>query len=245
MNSLRNSTLAIMIYEWLAASRKVSYSSFGEDLVLEGILMRYKFITGESLKLSYIDIGGWKPKTGSNTFKLYKRGARGTIVEPNPYLRSLWNKFRPKDLFLAVGCSNNKFEKLRLFETLSPSNTIDEKFSLAVSESQDIEISQVIEIECKTLNEVVDIHKRMFNSDFILDLDIEGKDWEVLSQYDLNASSRPTIILVEDTNGNQSRDSDIMTYLKSAEYLLAGRTIITSIYIDLKHPISVIKDYLS
>ena len=82
---------------------KVSYSQFNEDIFILDLLQKSKIKKSHSL---YLDIGANHPTVLSNTYLLYKHGYRGILVEPNPELASLLEKFRKKDVILRIGASN-------------------------------------------------------------------------------------------------------------------------------------------
>jgi hypothetical protein len=235
-----------LIFEVFFSRKKVSYSTFGEDLILEGLLNRYTFISGNKLEFSYLDIGAWKPISASNTYILYKKGYRGTVVEANHHLHTFWKILRPKDLFINIACSNDETVDLLLFHPTAESNTIDENFANKISQAQKVNVSEIQMVKGLSLQEVVKFHKTTFHGDFILDLDIEGKDFEVLSKYNFEDNPRPVIILVEDvseTKESAFTQSNIHKYLTNAKYSLVGRSAITSIYVDLEHPASNILKY--
>jgi hypothetical protein len=235
-----------LIFEVFFSRKKISYSTFGEDILLEGLLNRYEFISGNKLEFSYLDIGAWKPKSASNTYILYKKGYRGTVVEANHYLHTFWKILRPKDLFMNVACSNDKSVDLLLFHPTAESNTIDQNFANKISDAQKVNVSKIQMVKGLSLQEIVQSHKSTFREDFILDLDIEGKDFEVLGTYNFEDNPRPVIILVEDvpeTKEDVFTQSDIHKYLSNAKYSLVGRSAITSIYVDLDHSVSSILSY--
>ena len=70
---------------------RLSFSQFGEDLLLEHLLPNKGF---------YIDVGANHPVTHSNTWLFYRNGWRGIVVEPNPDLAALHRKRRPADVVL-------------------------------------------------------------------------------------------------------------------------------------------------
>jgi hypothetical protein len=235
-----------LIFEVFFSRKKISYSTFGEDLLLEGLLNRYEFISGNKLEFSYLDIGAWKPISASNTYVLYKKGYRGTVVEANHYLHTFWKILRPKDLFMNVACSNEKSVELLLFHPTAESNTTDYNFANKISYAQKVNVSEIQKVMGLSLKEIVNSHKATFHGDFILDLDIEGKDFEVLSTYNLEENPRPVIIMVEDvpeTKESTFIQSGIHKYLSNAKYSLVGRSAITSIYVDSVHPVASILRY--
>lgn len=71
------------------------YSQLGEERVAINILER---IAGKNkITPYYVDIGGYHPILGSNTYKLYQLGWVGTVVEPNDKKTQGWLGIRPKD----------------------------------------------------------------------------------------------------------------------------------------------------
>lgn len=59
--------------------RKVSYSLFGEDIILRTFFEKQK-------KGFYVDIGAYHPFMISNTAYFYKRGWHGINIEASPNL---------------------------------------------------------------------------------------------------------------------------------------------------------------
>jgi FkbM family methyltransferase len=212
------------------------YSFYGEDAVIQGILDKYKFDNGEDFNLSYIDIGAWRPIKGSNTYFLYKKGIQGTVVEPNPYFKRLWDSVRPRDQYLQFGCSNSSKENLQIFHSSAASNTMNVEFMNKISTEQQLKISNQLEVDCLTLKEIILLHQKLTPTPFLLDIDIEGLDFEVIKTFSFEEKLRPSLIMIEewlDQNENIYL-SKIFKYLELKDYLLVGKTILTSIYID-KH----------
>jgi FkbM family methyltransferase len=199
-----------------------------------GLIDRYRMEFKQQLALSYIDIGAWRPVRGSNTFFLYKEGAHGTVVEPNPHLKMIWRATRPRDSYLPVGCGNQKFADLQIFHPSAASNTFSESFSHEITESQGYEVSQTLSIPLMTLQEIIESHLRETTQPFLLDIDVEGMDFEVLSSFDFPKGLRPIIILIEDMPSqiDMILNPRIDNYLTKHGYKLVARTIVTAIYFD-------------
>lgn len=230
------------LLERLTSRSKLSFSSYGEDTVLSGILSRYSLAFGKNLRLSYVDIGAWRPISGSNTYWLYRRGLRGTAVEPNPHFRLLWKVVRPKDNYLGVGCSSSKSENLLVFHDSAASNTFDNSFAAQISQEQSLPVIRTITVPCLTLESIINQHLALNEGPFLLDIDVEGRDYQVINTYNFPDGRRPIIILIEDTcgDGKLLRNSEINSYLFKHSYKLVARTAITSIYVDLNHELSSI-----
>jgi FkbM family methyltransferase len=230
----------LQLLERVTSKTITSYSSCGEDSVVRGILDRYMLQFGEYLELSYIDIGGWRPINGSNTYFLYRKGFRGTIVEPNPHFRQLWRSVRGEDQYLEVGCSSSSKEELLIFHDGASSNTFDAQFANEISKSQPFSIHKSLEVNCLPLSEIISIHLKNCSEIFLLDIDVEGRDFEVLKTHDFSIGLRPVLILIEDiaTKNSSIKDSEISDFLSAKDYFLTSRTAITSIYVDKTHKIS-------
>ncbi|HEV2479870.1 MAG TPA: FkbM family methyltransferase [Puia sp.] len=80
---------------------KETYSQHREDVFI------WKFLQGYDLAGSmYVDVGANHPSDISNSYLLYRNGLQGVIIEPNPELIKLFQRFRKRDIALAIGCSN-------------------------------------------------------------------------------------------------------------------------------------------
>jgi len=232
----------LKLMEHLTSRSKRSFSSYGEDAILSGILSRYALTFGKDLQLSYIDIGAWRPISGSNTYWLYRRGSTGTVVEPNPHFKSLWKALRPKDYYLGVGCSSSATENLLIFHDNAASNTFDNSFAAQISQEQSFSVMKTISVPCLTLESIVNKHLSLKDGPFLLDVDVEGRDFQVISTYNFPVGRRPIIILIEDTCDDALllKDSKINSYLFEHSYKLVARSAITSIYVDAHHELSSI-----
>lgn len=232
----------LKLIEYLTSRSNTSFSSYGEDAILSGILSRYFLEFKKELKLSYIDIGAWRPMSGSNTYWLYQRGLSGTVIEPNPHFNLLWKAVRPRDNYLGVGCSSSESEELHIFHDNAASNTFDQNFATDISQKQSFILMKKITVPCLTLKSIVDKHLSIYDEPFLLDVDVEGRDFDVITTYEFPIGRRPILILIEDTcnDSNSIKDSKINMYLTSHSYQLVARSAITSIYVDLKQELSSI-----
>jgi len=226
--------LLTLFVEKITANKRSFYSIYGEDAIIMGLLDRYTMHTGQQLKLSYVDIGAWRPIKGSNTYFLYKNGSTGTVIEPNPHFNRLWKSVRPRDKYLSIGCGNEKFANLQIFHPSAASNTFNTKFAKEIIDSQAHEVTQILEVPLRSLGEIISGHVASFQQPFMLDIDIEGMDYEVVSSYDFPNGFRPVIILIEDKPpvGDSTDSHMIQNFLASKRYKLIARTVVTAVYID-------------
>jgi hypothetical protein len=163
-------------------------------------------------------------------------------VEPNPHFRLLWKAVRPKDNYLGVGCSSSEAENLLIFHDNAASNTFDNSFASQISQEQSFPVMKTISVPCLTLESIVNKHLSLYDGSFLLDVDVEGRDFQVINTYDFPVGRRPIIILIEDTCEDDKllKDSKINTYLLKHSYNLVARSAITSIYVDQDHELSSI-----
>jgi len=171
-----------------------SYAQNKEDLILEKLLPN---------KGRYLEIGAYHPTRLSNTYRFYKKGWTGVVVEPNPEVKKIFRKIRPKDTFLNIGVSDkNSF--LKYYQYLIPAlNT----FSSINNGHKIIKVSKI-----KT-KKITDIVKENFD---FLSIDTEGFDEMILRSWDWKF--KPRVICVEEEN------------LKIKGYRLVAKTKDNSIY---------------
>jgi len=220
--------------ENLTAHKRIFYSIYGEDAIIMGLLDRHAMQSGKQLNLSYIDIGAWRPMKGSNTYFLYKMGSMGTVVEPNPHFERMWKAVRPRDKYMAIGCGIGKSADLQIFHPSAASNTFSSTFAEEISATQAHKVTDSITVPLKTLKEIISEHIANSDLPFMLDIDIEGMDYEVISSYDFPIGFRPLIILIEDKPpvGDSPDSSLIESYLNSQNYKLVARTVVTAVFVD-------------
>ena len=220
--------------EKITSNKRSFYSIYGEDAIIMGLMDRFTMQTGKQLELSYIDIGAWRPIKGSNTYFLYRKGFAGTVIEPNPHFKRMWSSIRPRDEYFAIGCGIEEYANLQIFHPSAASNTFSADFAKEISDSQNHKVTQTLTVSLRSLKDIVAEHVSRIKKPFLLDIDIEGMDYEVISSYNFPDGFRPIIILIEDKppTGESTDSNLIQNYLKSQRYRLVARTVVTAIYID-------------
>lgn len=223
-----------LLIEKITANKRNFYSFYGEDAIVMGLMDRYKMQTGNKLELSYIDIGAWRPIKGSNTYFLYKLGFSGTVIEPNPHFQRIWSLIRPRDNFVSVGCGIGKTANLQIFHPGAASNTFNLEFAKEITNQQAFPVTDTVSVPLISLQEIIENHIANSTLPFLLDLDIEGMDYEVLSSYNFPIGFRPKIILIEDKPpmGVSAHSLLIENYLIAHNYQLIARTVATAVYVD-------------
>lgn len=188
--------------KWLP--RNVSYASAGEDLLVLSWLENVYRLDVRNVR--YLDIGANHPTRLSNTFLLYRLGASGVLVEPDPNLSDELRSKRPRDVLVAAGIAFDERRNARLkrmtanvFNTFSP-----DRVETIVNDSrnwkEDQRQEQIDEIDVPLIpaNDILTGH---FSSgiDYI-SIDTEGVELEILRSIDF-ARFRPKMICIEASAG--------------------------------------------
>ena len=168
----------------------ISLSQAGEDVALLSVF-------GDKQPGTYIDIGAHHPSRFSVTSLLYTLGWSGVNVDANPELIKEFQNVRKRDINLCVAVGLEQRYSFYIFDepavsTISPiwrERFISEKHS----------VSKVIEVQGKTLREILDNFEKVKPVDLI-SIDAEGSDLEVLQSLYFNTLEKsrfPKWLLVE------------------------------------------------
>ena len=178
---------------WFYERETIGLTCFGQhfdDLVVAAIFGQIGID-----KPTYMDLGANHPYDLSNTALFYRYGCRGINIEANPYLITEFEKERPEDINLCVGVSVKEgilpFYK---FNEISGRNTFSKEEADRVC-SANVKIKEVVELPVVTLKSIIEKYCQNVFPDF-LDCDIEGLDYDVLQDYDLN-NNGPKVLCVE------------------------------------------------
>ncbi len=151
-----------------------SYSQNYEDLEIEKLLKPQG---------RYLEIGAYHPTRLSNTYRLYKKGWTGIVVEPNPDVKKIFEKIRPEDKFLNIGISENG-GSLKYYQYLIPALNTFNKIN------NGHKMIGMTKIKTKKITDVV-----TENFDF-LSIDTEGFDAVILKNWPWG-KYKPKVICVE------------------------------------------------
>lgn len=211
-----------------------SYSSYGEDSILNGVMKRLSWLMGKDLfdQNTYIDIGSFHPVRESNTYFLYKRGWFGTLVDPNSYFNVLVHETRPNDILYncAVDIESGTKEFF-MFGDMDSSNTLSPQFAERKKNSQHTAVSWTAQVPTKTINEIISIHLDYFQkTPFFMNIDIEGMDHEVVKTYTHDV--KIPFVMVEDDSMDMFNGSPIRKTMLEKGYCPIATSFLTTLYID-------------
>ena len=195
----------------------VSYSQFGEDLLVQEILGY------DRRDIFYIDIGAFHPNSKSNTYIFYKRGGKGICVEPNPSARALWQKFRPRDIFVSKGATGGA--SCHLNYVTDPGSGAQNRFQTQCNSGRSFQH----EIECVNIRQLVAEFLPAGQSVDLLSVDCEGMDMDLIRNFPFDLV-RPRVVVVEDFE--YSEKSEIHLLLANLGYEINAYAKITKIFVD-------------
>lgn len=158
------------------AAVAVGWSQGGEDFALLHLALKPNGEPG-----SYLDIGAHHPNRFSVTRHFYKRGWSGINVDANPELEKAFLKWRPRDSFINKAVGAMKEFQFSIFEEPAISTSNPEWREQFLKEGN--LLKREITVPGITLKELV-LNERFTNGLDILNIDIEGSDFDALSSID-------------------------------------------------------------
>jgi FkbM family methyltransferase len=213
-------------YLSLAAIEDVAFhfSESGEDIIL---LRLFNNKTGGF----YVDVGAFRPRKYSNTYLLYRFfGWNGINIDASSKAIALFDVERPNDINLHVAVGPSTSESV--FWTLNEpaTNTLSEaNLQRQLNKGKRIISQETVNVQplSKILNDYVPDGRDID----LLNIDVEGLDFEVLKSNDWTRY-RPKVILIEDYSVNEVgiENSEIYCFMKEMGYRLCSHTYDTSIY---------------
>ena len=204
---------------------KRSVAQQGEDLILDRILtQQLKYDLKEPGH--YVDIGAYHPIDHSVTYLLYRRGWRGIVFDPSSATRDTFNKWRRGDQFVQAVVGDvdgievdfyiaGETTDMSLHNTKYPK----EKKNYKVKKFRQVNINKELE-------------RRSFPKIDVLNIDVEGAEFEILNTLDFNKYS-PVIIALEihGVDVSQALKSEEARLVLSKGYRLVGCAVITYFFV--------------
>jgi hypothetical protein len=197
---------------------RISYSQFGEDLMLSHIL-GYERSSGV-----YLDLGCYKPITWSNTYLFYQRGWSGVCIDANSAFKSEWQRYRPRDSFFNIAIGNpGKAYSYAIFDKYPACNCIvpDEELQDYLSNHQP---DGVRNIECRSLPDILNEAGVDSQKIDLLSIDLEGMDMRVVQMFDWSVFRPKAVVLEEPVCGEGA--SSVLTRVNYSIYARTGLSTI-------------------
>ncbi len=216
---------------WDGKYAVLSYSQYGEDMILRAIFARYP----SAYHGFYIDVGAHHPKRFSNTCYFYERGWRGICIDPIPGGAYHFARHRPRDIFLDMGISKNEGEMTYYIYDQPALNT----FSRASVERSSHKVSQILKMKTVPLSQVLDEWLPTGQVIDFLSVDTEGFEVDVLNSNDWNRY-RPRVVALEEMSVRSFEDIanlGIELLMQKHGYQVVSRTPSALIYVDATSPV--------
>lgn len=207
-----------------------SYAQQGEDLIVAEILRKHLGI----FLPTYVDIGAHDPVIGSNTYYFYVRGARGLLVEPNPFYADKLRKARPGDQVLEAGIGPGDKETLADYYIVHGDgqlNTFSKAQADAIVKQQGPQaIERVTQVRLVNVNAALAEHFSSGGPDFI-SIDTEGLDLDILRSLDFTRF-RPKVVCAETCKMDGTVDQEMLVLMAARGYDARGGTFINTVFVD-------------
>jgi FkbM family methyltransferase len=195
--------------EW--RSVRLSFSQFGEDLLLEHLLPPKGF---------YVDVGAYHPVTFSNTWLFSRNGWRGIVVEPNPEMARLHRQRRPRDIVVESAIGGREGEARYLHHPEANNNRI-------LAEGESPAGGTISRVRMTTLARLFRNHLPGGQEVNLLCIDCEGMDLAVLQGNDWERV-RPRVVCVEAKDSWE--EGAISGFLKPKSYEPVARAGYSVLY---------------
>jgi FkbM family methyltransferase len=209
--------------EWRAV--QVSYSQFGEDLVILTLLRERACDPNKGV---YVDVGAYDPAQFSNTLLLRQHGWSGVSIDANPIRVDLVRRSRPNDVTVWAAVSNDMRPVRYLRYPTEGLNQIIEAGAAAGKNFLGEEPTQVDEVTTTPLTALLDRHLRAGSTIHFLNVDCEGQDLKVLESLDW-ARWRPLVVAAE-ANSPPERER-LVRFMQDRGYTVAAQMLVTLIFV--------------
>lgn len=211
---------------------KVSFSQEGEDIIINSLLERLHIKNP-----TYLDIGANEPIKFNNTYNMYLRGCRGTLVEPNAYLCAQLKSVRPNDNVLnyGIGSDNQRQADYYMFSNQHGVHNTFSKENAENTAREGYPIEKVVKLELKDINDV--ISENFKEAPTVISLDVEGLDEVILKKLNFE-QHQPLIVCVETVDFSINKEltklNSIIDYMASKNYFIYADTHLNTIFCSRK-----------
>ena len=229
-------------YELIAlpAYEKQFFGQSHEDLIIEYLLPVIYKAKINFKEITYLDVGCNHPISGNNTYKLYKKGARGVLIEPNKKLLSAITKVRKEDTLIPKAVSTSKDNIIKYYVSeKNELNTTNKDFLVQWKNNHKnyaihcINSIQEVTVPSISINEVLE--KNFIDTDIdVISIDIEGNELEIIESID-HLKFHFKIIIIEWNESFNGNKQSISQSLKKYGYILYSDTGINGIYVLSKY----------
>jgi FkbM family methyltransferase len=199
--------------------RRYVYSQFGEDVFLMNF---FGTTTGQ-----YVDVGSGHPVIGSNTFVLYQRGWYGISLDPIGKNIALARKRRPRDESILALCGKIEEEiEFWEYDSYEWSTTVQTRVNELAEQGFHPVRTHFLKVRPLSSLGLMATPQ----DPYVLSIDVEGAEMDVLRSNDWDAFT-PPIIIAEEYSPPWLKISEINQFLNTRGYELKNYIGVSSIYV--------------
>jgi FkbM family methyltransferase len=191
--------------------KRANFSQGIEEKILQNLF-------SDTHKGFYIDVGCHHPNRYSNTSLLYKQGWSGINIDANSTHLKLFKFFRKRDYNIKALVSKSEEKLDYYYFDDSALNGCLSKSRLDLLLSKNYKIIKTEKILTRRLDNIITESKVNHNKIDLLDIDVEGYDFQVLQSINLDLYD-VRVILIE--TGDQ--ENNIIEYLLKFNYHMHSR----------------------
>jgi FkbM family methyltransferase len=171
---------------------KTTYAQSGEDIIIDNIFKHELHFEGPGF---FVDVGAYHPTEYSNTMLLYHEGWHGINIDARPGLEKPFQQLRPRDINIQCAIANDQRKMTyHMLDEFPSANSLSNTFLKTTDETKNVTSS--MEVITTTLAAVLDTHLPEGQNIDLLNIDVEGLDYEVLASNDWNRF-RPRVVVIE------------------------------------------------
>lgn len=192
------------------------YSQLGEELILLNTLGRMS----KDIPKTYLDIGAFHSWRGSNTYRLYRLGWKGIVVDPNPIKLKSFEKDRPLDTRVQAAVVPDSF-KADHVTMISPSSNDCRESIVKIHNTNCRSLSDEYTYEAPALsitNLIKDSVAKLGPLGFV-NMDVEGYEQPILNSWPFELA-KPIVFCVEHMPGDYSGKCGVESVLHSPLFKL-------------------------
>lgn len=208
-----------------------SYAQAYEDVIIDGLIQAL-LTKRKTLHLIFFEIGANHPVATSASYLLKKKyNVHTLLVEANPDLIPALKKHRPDDTVIHAAVTNQPVKTVSFARC--PDNEISSVNESFVKAWKDGTVTDTIDVPAMRINQLIQQFYIYEAADMILSIDIEGHDYEVLTDLDFE-KYRPIVVMVEPSEEFAPGTVEkMMTFMESKGYSLYSRTFVNLIFTRL------------
>ena len=203
-----------------ARAMRISYSLFGEDLVV-----RTHFRANFDNSIGrFIDVGAFHPFKSSNTMLLSQLGWRGINIDCDPVKIARFETLRPQDVNLCAAVGEGIRDMIYLQYPMGVTDRIAEPGEENLLSFEGEKPLKATPVRVTTLTQIIEQSAFRGQHFHYLNVDCEGQDLSVLKGLDFSRYS-PDLITVE--AHIESEQAELTAFLKCRGYELTDIVRIT------------------